>query len=195
MNRGPFLHGMLRFSNVRNKDNRPYKPVSTARKIVNLICFVLGLAIIIATIALGLTKVFLVGAVFFFGVASVPLLMSIGKNMVIYEKEIAVNQKRAELPLVFDKRKVLFGYILMFAPLYILMMGCFFIPVENAWAVPYIPLFVFTLISAMLTAHTIDAFEFSMSKYKFVHTFLYIFIIVVGFFVRGLIIFPYLNSQ
>lgn len=190
-----YMHGMVRFSNVRNKNNRRYKRVSNVRKAVNIICFILGIAIIIAVLAMGLAQMFIVGALFFFGVACVPLFMSIGKNMVMHETEIAANQKRAEQDLNFSVKKAMTGFFLMFTPLYVLMLGCFFIPVEDAWIVPYIPLFVFTLISVLLSAHTVEMLDFSMKKYKVVHTLLFIGIIVFGLLARGYFIFPYLNAQ
>ncbi len=195
MNRGPFLHGMARFAAVNNKRNRRYKRVSLARTIVNIVCFLLGLAVIIAVIALGIGKIFLVGAAFFLGVSAVPLLMSAGKNMVMHETEIAINQKRAEMKLDFNKKRVIIGYFLMFTPLYILMFASFFFPALDAWIVPYIPVFVYTIIAAALTAHTVEMLDFSMKKYKLIHISLFILIAIAGFFIRAFIMFPWLNSK
>lgn len=195
MNRGPFLHGLVRFANVKYKNNRRYKRVSLARTIVNLICFTLGLAVIIAVIALGIGEIFLVGAVFFLGVSAVPLLMSAGKNMVMHETEIAINQRRAEMELDFNKKRVIVGYFLMFTPLYILMLASFFFPALDAWIVPYIPVFVYTLIAAVLSTHTVEILDFSVKKYKFIHTSLFISIAIAGFFIRACIVFPWLTNK
>ena len=195
MNRGPFLHGMVRFANVNCKNNRRRRRVTLARTIVNLIFFALGLAVIIAVIALGLGKIFLVGAAFFLGVAAVPLLMSTGKNMVMHETEIAINQKRAEMELDYNKKRVIIGYLLMFTPLYILMLASFFFPALDAWIVPYIPVFVYTLIAAVLTAHTVEALDLSIKKYKWIHISLFVLIAIAGFFIRACIMFPWLNNK
>lgn len=194
MYRGPFLHGLLRFSNVKNKNNRRYKPASPVRKFVNTLCLILGLAVIVAVIALDLTQIFLIGAIFFFTVGAIPFFMSLGKNMVMYEQEIAVNQKRAEMVLDFNRKRVILGFFLMFTPLYILMLGCFLLPFEGAWIVPYIPLFVFTLIAAMLSQHSAEIFEFSAKKYKKIHVLLFIGTIILGTTLRISFIIPYLET-
>ena len=196
MNRptGPYLHGMLRFSNVNNKRNRRYKRVSPLRTAVNITCFVLGLAIVITVFALGLGEIFLIGGAFFLGVSAVPLLMSFGKNMVMHETEIALNQKRADIPLDFDRKRAFLGYFLIFTPLYVLMLASFFFPALDAWIVPYIPVFVFTIVSAALTAHTVEILEFSIKRYKLLHISLFVIIAISGFFIRAFVMFPFLNQ-
>lgn len=194
MNRAPFFHGLARFVHVNNKGNRRFKRVSLKRKIINAIFFALGIALLIFVFVKGLGQIFIFGAAFFLGICAIPLSMSTGKNMVLYEAYIAGNQKRANLPLDFNRKKAIIGYILMFAPLYILMLGCFFFPAHKAWVIPYIPLFMYTLISASLSAHTVEALELSMKKYKWIHILLYIGIFALGCFIRIFIMYPWLDN-
>ena len=194
MNRGPFLHGMYRFSNVNSAKNRRYKKISKARIALNLIAFILGLTILIVVIATGGGPGFLAGAIFFFAIGSIPFTMSWGRRTVMNELEIAVNQRRAEMKLDFDTKKVIRGFILMFAPLYVIMLGCFFFPAHDAWIVPYIPVFVYTIIAAILSKHTVEIFEFSVKKYKWIHILLYVGIFIAGVFIRIFIMYPFLDA-
>ena len=194
MNRGPFLHGMLRFSNANSEKNRRYKKISKARIALNLIAFILGLTILIVVIAMGGGPGFLAGAIFFFAIGSIPFTMSWGRRTVMSELEIAVNQRRAEMKLDFDTKKVIRGFILMFAPLYIIMLGCFFFPAHDAWIVPYIPVFVYTIIATILSKHTVEIFEFSVKKYKWIHILLYVTIFIAGVFIRIFIMYPFLDA-
>ena len=194
MNRGPFYHGILRFSNVNNEKNRRYKKISKARTVLNLISFLLGLTILIVVFSMGGGPGFLAGAVFFFAIGSIPFTMSLGKKFVMRELDFVVNQKRAEIPLDFDVKKVKLGYFFMFAPLYILMLACFFFPAHDAWIVPYIPIFVYTTIAAILSKHTIELFDFSTKKYKWIHISLYVGIFVAGCFIRIFIMYPFLDA-
>lgn len=194
MNRGPFLHGMMRFSIVNNEKNRRYKRISPARTILNLISFLLGLTILIVVFAMGGGPGFLAGAAFFFALASIPFTMSIGKRFVMRELEFVVNQRRADIPLDFSIKKVRLGYILMFAPLYIIMLACFFFPAHDAWVVPYIPVFLYTMIAAILSKHTVELFDFSTKKYKWIHISLYVGILIAGVFIRLFIMYPFLDQ-
>lgn len=194
MNRGPFLHGMLRYSNAQNEKNRRYKKISRARTILNLVAFLLGLTVLIVIFSLGAGPAFLAGAVFFFAICSIPFTMSLGRRFVMNELEIAVNQRRAEVELNFSVKKAMLGYIFMFAPLYLIMLGCFFFPAHDAWVVPYIPVFVYTLISAILSIHTVEIFNFSTKKYKWIHILLYIGIFIAGIFIRIFIMYPFLDN-
>ena len=194
MNRGPFYHGMLSFSNVNNEKNRRYKKVSKARAILNLISFILGLTILIVVFAMGGGPGFLAGAVFFFSLSSIPFTMSLGKRFVMRELEFVVNQRRAEIPLDFSVKKVKLGYTLMFAPLYIIMLGCFFFPAHDAWIVPYIPTSLYLVIAAILSKHTVELFNFSTKKYKWIHILLFIAIFIAGIFIRIFIMYPFLDA-
>ena len=194
MNRGPFLHGMLRFSNVNNEKNRRYKKISKARAILNLISFLLGLTILIVVFAMGGGPGFLAGAGFFFALASIPFTMSFGKRFVMKELEFVVNQRRAEIPLDFNPKKVKLGFCLMFAPLYIILLGSFFFPANYAWSLPYIPTFLYNTVAAILSTHTVELFDFSTKKYKWIHISLNICIIIAGAFIRIFIMFPFLDK-
>ena len=194
MNRGPFLHGMLRFSNVNSEKNRRQKKISKARAILNLIAFLLGLTILIVVIATGGGPGFLAGAIFFCAIGSIPFTMSWGRRMVMSELEVAVNQRRADMRLDFNVKRVIRGYVFMFAPLYIIMLGCFFFPAHNAWVVPYIPVFVYTIIAAILSKHTVELFDFSIKKYKWIHISLYAAIFIAGVLIRIFIMYPFLDK-
>ena len=194
MNRGPFLHGMLRFSNVNNEKNRRYKKVSKARAILNLISFILGLTILIVVFSMGGGAGFLAGAVFFFSLSYIPFTMSLGKRFVMRELEFVVNQRRAEIPLDFSVKKVKLGYALMFAPLYVIMLACFFFPAHDAWIVPYIPTALYLVIAAILSKHTVELFNFSTKKYKWLHILLFIAIFIAGIFIRIFIMYPFLDA-
>ena len=194
MNRGPFYHGMLRFSNVNNEKNRRYKKVSKARAILNLISFILGLTILIVVFSMGGGAGFLAGAVFFFSLSSIPFTMSLGKRFVMRELEFVVNQRRAEIPLDFSVKKVKLGYALMFAPLYVIMLACFFFPAHDAWIVPYIPTALYLVIAAILSKHTVELFNFSTKKYKWLHILLFIAIFIAGIFIRIFIMYPFLDA-
>ncbi|MBO5261925.1 MAG: hypothetical protein J6B45_02655 [Clostridia bacterium] len=194
MNRGPFLHGMMRYANAQNEKNRRYKKISKGRTILNLVAFLLGLTILIVVFSLGAGAAFLAGAVFFFAICAIPFTMSVGRRFVMGELEIAINQRRAEMKLEFNVKRVMLGYVFMFAPLYIIMLGCFFFPAHDAWIVPYIPVFVYTLVAAIVSKHTVEAFDFSVKKYKWIHISLYIGILIAGVFVRIFIMYPFLDN-
>ena len=194
MNRGPFLHGMYRFSNVNSEKNKRYKKISKARIALNLIAFILGLTVLIVVLANGGGPGFLAGAIFFFAIGSIPFTMSWGRRIVMSELEIAVNQRRAEMRLDFNTKKVVRGFVFMFAPLYIIMLGCFFFPAHDAWVVPYIPVFIYTIIAAILSKHTIEIFDFSVKKYKWIHILLYVGIFISGVFIRIFIMYPFLDK-
>ena len=194
MNRGPFIHGMLRFSNAINEKNRRYKKVSKARAILNLIAFLLGLTILIVVISLGGGPGLIAGAIFFFAIGSVPFTMSWGRRTVMSELEIVINQRHADMKLDFNVKKVVRSFVLMFAPLYTIMLGCFFFPAHDAWMVPYIPVFVYTIIAAILSNHTIELFNFNTKKYKWIHISLYIAIFIAGVFIRIFIMYPFLDN-
>ena len=195
MNRGPFIHGWYRFSQVRNAKNRRYKKTSLKRQIINWILFALGAGILIFSIIKGIGPIILAGAIMFLGLGSIPFITSVGKNMLMYEHEIAINQKRAEIQLDFDVKRVKIGYVLIFLPIYLAMLACFFIPVHDAWIVPYIPICVFNIISVLLTENTLYAFDFSTKKYKWIHTLLYIGIFVVGALIRIFIMYPIIDAR
>ena len=137
---------------------------------------------------------FLAGAVFFFSLSSIPFTMSLGKRFVMRELEFVVNQRRAEIPLDFSVKKVKLGYTLMFAPLYIIMLGCFFFPAHDAWIVPYIPTSLYLVIAAILSKHTVELFNFSTKKYKWIHILLFIAIFIAGIFIRIFIMYPFLDA-
>ena len=185
MNRGPFIRGMARYTTAANEGNQRRKKISRGRIIFNISCMALGLIIVAFVLFFDLTEAFLVGAIFLLVLCSIPFTMTIGKDLLMYELEIVINQHRAELPLSFNRKKAICGYILMFAPLYILMMGCFFFPAEGAWVVPYFPIFLYTLLSAVLANHTVSTFEFSTVKYKLIHISLFVLIFVGGLILRG----------
>ena len=194
MNRGPFLHGMMRYANAQNEKNRRYKKISKGRTILNLVAFLLGLTVLIVVFSLGAGAAFLAGAVFFFAIGAIPFTMSVGRRFVMGELEIAINQRRAAIKLEFNVKRVMLGYVFMFAPLYIIMLGCFFFPAHDAWIVPYIPVFVYTLVAAIVSKHTVEAFDFSVKKYKWIHISLYIGILIAGVFVRIFIMYPFLDN-
>lgn len=194
MNRGPFIHGMIRYSNVRNEKNTRYKRVSLKRKIINAICFLLGLFILVISIINGLGKIILVGALFFGILAFIPFMTSIGKNMLMYEFEIACNQKRAEMELNFDVKRAKLGYFLIFSPLYASLFLCLLFPAHKAWIIPYIPIFFTTTITAILTAHTVEGLDFSIKKYKWTHILVNLGILIVGGLIRVLLIYPIIDG-
>lgn len=184
MNRGPFIHGMARYSYANNKNNRMYRPVSLRRKIVNLIAFLLGVTLVVIVFATGGGEGFIASAFFFLGLSSVPFTMSLGNKWVMGEAEIAMNQKRAGKPLDIRRKKAAWGFVLMFAPLYILMQGSFFLPMKTAWFLPYIPVFMYTLIAVILSVNSAEALDFNTKKYKLIHLFLFIGIFAVGMVIR-----------
>lgn len=194
MNRGPFIHGMIRYSNVRNEKNRRYKKTSLRRKIFNLICFALGLGILIIAIINGLGELIIFGSLLFGSLALIPFITSVGKNMLMYEYEIAVNQKRAETELSFDIKRTKIGYALIFAPLYVAMFLCLLIPIHKAWIVPIIPICFTNVIVIILTAHTVEVFDFSTKKYKWIHILLHLGILLLGSLIRALIIYPIIDG-
>ena len=192
MNRGPYINGWLRYNATRSHNSARAGKPSVLRRIINIICFILGAFLLGLVIVNGLLGIFMPTAIFFFALLSVPTAMSIGKGMVMAENEIAINQRRADMPLDFNRKKAIWGYVLMFGPLYFLMLACFFFPAYNAWIVPYIPVFVYTTISAVLSMYSIENFQFNAKKCKAIHISLYIVIFILGLLVRAYIITPWL---
>ena len=192
MNRGPFINGWIRYNATKGSNSvRSHKP-SLLRRIINIVCFILGIALLAFIIVNGLMGIFMPTAIFFLVLLSIPTAMSVGKGLMMAENEIAINQRRADLPLEFSRKKAIWGYILMFGPLYLLMLACFFFPAYNAWIVPYIPIFVYTTISLVLSMYSVENFQFNAKKYKIIHIALYITIFALGLCVRAYIIMPWL---
>ena len=194
MNRGPFIHGWARWR-ATHSNNRGYRHISPLRKIINLVCFLLGLGIIVFVFTKGLAGIFVPTAIFFLILVSIPTTMSVGKDLVLFQNDIAVNQKRAELPVEFNRKKAIIGYILMFTPLYLLMLGGFFFPAYNAWILFYIPTFLYTTVSVVVSQHTVENMDFGLRKYRIIHISLYILVLIGGMAVRAYIIHPWLVAN
>ncbi len=106
--------------------------ISIFKIIVNIICLALAGVIVLVFISLGdfndiKTAVPLAIACMVF-LGGVPAIMSTGNKMVKKQDEAISTQVYFNQPKSFNKRSVIFGYVLMFLPLYVFLFAVILIP-------------------------------------------------------------------
>ena len=170
------------------------KDVSIARRVVNIVCFVLSFIIVLYIISSGMIDVIMDALPIYAGLMVIfivlPSIMATGSHMVKKQNEIISTQVMNNCPIRIDKRKVVFGYVMMFFPLYTFITSSIFIP-HGIFIAIFIPMVVVTtVIKKMKRPLFVDTFRMSAKKYKRAHTWAFIASLVIGFTVRFAVIIP-----
>lgn len=170
------------------------KDVSIARRVVNIICFVLSFIIVLYIISSGMIDVIMDALPIYAGLMVIfivlPSIMATGNHMVKKQNEIISTQVMHNCPVRIDKGKVVFGYILMFSPLYTFITASIFIP-HGIFIAIFIPMAVITsVLKKMKRPLFVDTFRMSAKKYKRAHIWAFVASVIVGFTVRFAVIIP-----
>ena len=170
------------------------KNVSIVRRIVNIICFLLSFVIVLYIISSGMIKVIADALPIYAGLMVIfivfPSIMATGNHMVKKQNEIISTQVMHNCPVRIDKGKVVFGYILMFFPLYAFITASIFIP-HGIFIAIFIPMAVITsVLKKMKRPLFVDTFRMSAKKYKRAHIWALVASVIVGFTVRFAVIIP-----
>ena len=118
MNRWIYYLIGLRFKGVGQTQR--YKRPSKFRIAVNIICYILSAIMLSVIFAYGGFWAFLAGGSFFGIVLAFFSSMSVGKDLIYTQAMIAKEQIRGERPLDFNHKLVKLGYVMSFAPVYII---------------------------------------------------------------------------
>lgn len=176
------------------KRNRP----NVLRLVVNLVCFALAAIIIFLVMISGVFESIkhaipmYIGLVAFLG--GFPAIMAIGNRMIKKQDEIISIQLLHNAPVNFSKRSVIFGYVLMFLPLYIFILAIIMIP-YNIWIAFFIPICVFTFVIVKMKEPMLHTFKLSVKKYRLIHFAAFLFCVILGAILRILVIAPLVKEM
>lgn len=176
---------------LKNGGKEQYrKRKSKLRVALNIIGYILGIAILAYMVYIGGIIALLVGGAFFGTIAAFLASMHTGKDILLVQCEIVKGQLNNNLPVEFNVRKVKLGFILSFAPIYIIMLICSLIPGGYLWLIPYLPFFVIALLLSHMSQGFVEVFNFNKHKYNACHVGAHLFILIVGSLIRILVITP-----
>jgi hypothetical protein len=167
--------------------------ISIFKIIVNIICLALAGVIVLVFISLGdfndiKTAVPLAIACMVF-LGGVPAIMSTGNKMVKKQDEAISTQVYFNQPKSFNKRSVIFGYVLMFLPLYVFLFAVILIP-HGIYVAFFLPISVMIIIISRMKRSMLESFNMSKRKYSLVQALVFVLTIAVAFIVRNQIILP-----
>lgn len=188
MNRWTYFLIGLRFKGVGQKER--YKRPSKLRIAVNIIAYILSFIILGVIIAYGGFIAFLAGASFFTLILGFFTSMSSGKDLIYTQYMIANEQLRADKPVSFSHKRVKWGYVLSFLPLYIVTTLALLVPGGYLWFIPWFPFFVITLLLSYMSSGYIEVFNYKMYKYALCHLGAHAFSFITGTLIRELLIVP-----
>ena len=175
------------------------KETNILRLIVNGVCFLFAFLIMIFVVASGNLSTMVQAMPMYLGLLAffigVPSVIAWGNKLVRKQDEIVSTQLLHNCPVSFDKGKVVKGYILMFAPMYLFMMASILIP-HGIFLAIYIPMAVVTAtLIKMKRPMFVDNFCMSGKKYRRAHILGYIGAIVIGFALRFAVIIPFVEKN
>lgn len=188
MNRWTYFLIGLRFKGVGEKER--YKRPSKLRIAVNIICYILSAILLGIIFAYGGFVAFLAGAGFFTIILGFFSSMSVGKDFIYTQYLIAKEQLRTDRPVEFSHKRVKWGYVLSFLPLYIITTLALLVPGGYLWFIPWFPFFIITLLLSYMSSGYIEVFNYKMSKYVFCHIGAHAFSFITGTLIRELLIVP-----
>jgi hypothetical protein len=111
------------------------KGFNVARIIVNTVCFLLAGVVILLIYVSGIfdniknaipTYIVLVLIL-----AGIPALMSLGNKMIVKEDSKIALQVLYNQPVSFNKKAIIWGYIIMFFPMYLFIFASLLIPYDS----------------------------------------------------------------
>ncbi|MBR2025424.1 MAG: hypothetical protein IKA02_06425 [Clostridia bacterium] len=188
MNRWIYYLIGLRFKGVGQTQR--YKRPSKFRIAVNIICYILSAIMLSVIFAYGGFWAFLAGGSFFGIVLAFFSSMSVGKDLIYTQAMIAKEQIRGERPLDFNHKLVKLGYVMSFAPVYIIMIVALLVPGGYLWFIPWFPFFVISILLAYMSGGYIEIFNYKMYKYVLCHLGAHLFTFIAGTLIRELLIVP-----
>ena len=181
---GIFLRGIM------NKNG-----FNIARIIANTICLLLAGVVIILVYVSGIfnniknaipTYIALVTIL-----AGIPTLMSVGNNMIVKQDSKIALQVLYNQPVSFNKKAIIWGYIIMFFPMYLFVFASLLIPYDSGiWAMFFIPGSAILFTISKLKKEMLSPFKMSKRKYSLIHAGTYLLTAVAGFALRFAVILP-----
>ena len=188
MNRWMYYLIGLRFKGVGQQ--QMYRRPSKFRIAINIICYILSAIMLGVIFAYGGFWAFIAGGSFFGIILAFFSSMSVGKDLIYTQYLIANEQIRGERPLDFNHKLVKLGYVMSFAPVYIIMFVALLVPGGYLWFIPWFPFFVISILLAYMSAGYIEIFNYKMRKYVLCHVGVHFFIFIAGTLIRELLIVP-----
>jgi len=168
--------------------------INIVRLIINILAFVLAAVLIIGFFASGFINQIKQAIPVYIGIvivlAGIPSLMALGNRMIIKQDSIISTQILFNQPISFNKRPVIWGYVIMFFPLYLFILGTLLLPYDSIWIMFFIPSSVITFVLSRLKAEMLTPFKISRRKYKLCHFGAYSFSIITGVALRFTLIIP-----
>ena len=188
MNRWTYFLISQRLKNGGKEQFRYRK--SKGRTIINVICGILGIGMLVVITLYGGLVAILAGLGFFGLIFAFLFSMHQGKEMLLTQCCIVKEQLNNDLPVSFDNKKARLGFVLSFAPIYIIMHILSFIPGGWLWFVPYVPFCIICLLLSYMSRGFVEVFNYNIQKYNACHVGAHLFVLTVGTLVRELLIAP-----
>lgn len=167
------------------------------RIIINTICFVLAAILIIGFLASGFINQIKQAIPVYIAIvavlAGIPALMATGNRIIIKQDSIISTQVLFNQPIRFNKKAVIWGYVVMFFPLYLFILSTLLLPFEGAWVVFFIPASVITFVLSKLKSDMLNPFKISKRKYSLCHFGAYALSVIVGAIIRFTVIIPWME--
>ncbi len=127
--------------------------------------------------------------------AGIPTLMSIGNNMIVKQDSKISLQVLFNQPVSFNKKAVIWGYFIMFFPIYLFIFASLLIPYDSGiFAMFFIPGSAILLTISKLKKEMLTPFKISKRKYSLIHTGAYLLVIITGFTLRFAVILPFVEN-
>ena len=168
---------------------------NVVRIIVNTVCFLLAgvviLLIYVSGIFNNIKNAIPTYIVLVLILAGIPALMSLGNRMIVKEDSKIALQVLYNQPVSFNKRSIIWGYIIMFFPMYLFIFASLLIPYDSGiWAMFFIPgsLVLFTI--SKLKKEMLSPFKMSKRKYSLIQTGTFLLVTLMGFVLRFAVILP-----
>ena len=163
---------------------------SKLRTIINIIFGALGVGVLAIVIAYGGIVAILAGGMFFGCIFGFLFSMHYGKDILLTQCAIVKEQLNHDMEVNYNKGLVKLGFVLCFAPIYIIMLLATLMPGGYLWIIPYLPFFFIVLILSHMSRGFVDVFNYNIHKYRACHLGAHLFVLIVGSFIRILVITP-----
>lgn len=188
MNRWTYMLISQRLKSGGKEQYRPRK--SKLRTAINIIFGALGIGMLALVIAYGGIVAILAGLAFFGAIFGFLFSMHQGKELLLTQSCIVKEQLNNDLPVEFNGAHVKWGFVLSFAPIYVIMLILSLIPGGWLWFIPYMPFCVICLLLSHMSRGFVEIFNYNIHKYNACHVGAHLFVLIVGGLVRELLIVP-----
>lgn len=112
-----------------------------------------------------------------------PVIILFSSQALLEEKNKIDIQKSHDLPIIFDRKKVIFGYIGTFFLFWFLPSAIFLLP-DKAWMLAGPPIWLFSFAVIKLTEHTWIAFGWKKKNYWFFQILIYFILFLAALIFR-----------